>query len=277
MNCWVLILAWLNPIQCQDGNETSDTSANEMIQTSTGDAKIGTAAADESTTVLPLASPEVGPSDVRLNFAPSLVTVHFTPVSQGKTGERKGCEVYICGDAEITKKCHKKRAQKGTSASFKGLKHKETFYTTVRCFSQEGRSSQSPWIMFVTPTKTKRTIPEKTSRYDSGIEVALNVDDGLNLDLSWSFSFINGSKFPIHHVKAIEIYAYKKPREGIYTFNKITEDKADGSVTLGLSPSFTFDTGCHFYAINVTFIDDTTSFYSTDETCYGCELHDKRL
>lgn len=45
---------------------------------------------------------------------------------------------------------------------------------------------------------------------------------------------------------------------------------------LQLSPAFTFNTGCHFYAINVTFLDNTMSFYSTDEKCYGCELHAKR-
>ncbi|KAL6732369.1 hypothetical protein Aduo_003134 [Ancylostoma duodenale] len=275
MNCRFLTLAWLSLVRCQDGNETVDTSpADGIIKKSTADGKADTLTGE--TTVESFASPGAGPSDVRLNFAPSVVTVYFKPATEGKTGKHKGCEVYICGDAKITKKCIKKLAPKGTLASFKGLKHEETYYATVTCVPKKGRSTQSPWIMFVTPTKTKRTIPGKIRRYDSGIEVALNVDDGLNMDLSWSFSFTNGSKFPIHHVKTVEIYAYKKPREGIYTFEKLIKDTADGSITLGLSPSFTFDTGCHFYAINVTFLDDTTSFYSTDEICYGCELHAER-
>ncbi|RCN43706.1 hypothetical protein ANCCAN_10270, partial [Ancylostoma caninum] len=78
---------------------------------------------ESETTVEPFASPEAGPSDVRLKFAPSVVTVYFKPATEGQTSEHKGCEVYICGGAKITKKCLKKRTPKGTSASFKGLKH----------------------------------------------------------------------------------------------------------------------------------------------------------
>lgn len=42
------------------------------------------------------------------------------------------CQVYICGDVAITKKCHKKRTAKGTSASFKGLKNAGMFSVKIR-------------------------------------------------------------------------------------------------------------------------------------------------
>ncbi|RCN30873.1 hypothetical protein ANCCAN_23350 [Ancylostoma caninum] len=110
MNCWsvrkhfpssylkalyflrVLTLAWLSLVRCQDGNETLDSSpANEIIKTSTADGKAD--AFITETTVEPFASPEAAPSDVRLKFAPSVVTVYFKPATEGKTGEHKGCEV----------------------------------------------------------------------------------------------------------------------------------------------------------------------------------------
>ncbi|EYC35072.1 hypothetical protein Y032_1158g3711, partial [Ancylostoma ceylanicum] len=58
------------------------------------------------------------------------------------------------------------------------------------------------------------------------------------------------------------------PRGGVYCYGKLMPSKKIQQITLGLSPSFTFVTGCFFYAINVTYMDESSSFFSTDETCY---------
>ncbi|RCN43721.1 hypothetical protein ANCCAN_10285 [Ancylostoma caninum] len=123
--------------------------------------------------------------------------------------------------------------------------------------------------MFITPTESKAGIPGVVERLNSGIETYFEVHDGFNLDLIWWFSLVNGSTFPASYVKLVEVFEHKKIPGGAYKSNLRKQVRSNGSVRIGLSPSLTFDISCYFYSLNVTFVDSTYAFYSTDEKCYN--------
>ncbi|KAK6731128.1 hypothetical protein RB195_007536 [Necator americanus] len=277
MTWWILIPLWLCSGKVElveiDGNSTTTTTTTTAMATDTTTTTTTTTTStstEEKTTTL-AAAPKDAPTRIRFSFDPAQVIVHFIPSKQRKnTGEIKGCEAYICEAPTISKKCQRKQTPKHrTSASFPKLKRSQTYYVTVLCHSQAGKSPHSPWILLIAPSASKEIVPERIERHGSGIEVLLVVDDGLNLELSWSFSFTNGSNFPIEYVKSVDVYAYKKPKDGMYGSRKVKSTGRNDKIRLGLSPSFTFDTGCHFYAVNTTFIDNSILFYSTEETCYS--------
>ncbi|CAJ0595360.1 unnamed protein product [Cylicocyclus nassatus] len=203
-------------------------------------------------------------SNISFDFDLPNLHVHFIAPANS------GCEIFICKRLSTAEDCHRKKTEADvTTAVFKKIKPAELYYMTGTCTFPQGRGPLSPWIKIITPTKTKRTTPKEISLQSSGINAELKVDEGLNVELIWGFSFSNGSKFHVHYVKNVELIVYRKRRsESEYAAEKTKEKGVNGRIRLGLSPSYTFTLGCFFYAMNATFLDDTKLFISTDEICY---------
>ncbi|EYC34996.1 hypothetical protein Y032_1200g3749 [Ancylostoma ceylanicum] len=107
-------------------------------------------------------SPAPRPPNLRLSFhASSAVTVHFDPrAGSNILGHKKGCEVFICDLPEFYGDCIKKRVEPAmSSVSFEKLGFSELYFATTICFSRNIYGTHSPWVMFITPKKSKPVIP----------------------------------------------------------------------------------------------------------------------
>ncbi|KAL6732350.1 hypothetical protein Aduo_003118 [Ancylostoma duodenale] len=157
--------------------------------------------------------PEPAPAYLHLTFSSSsVVTVYFDPsINSIEQGHNRGCEVFVCRLAAFYGDCIKERViHHMPFVSFDELKFDELYYATLACFSRNIYGTHSPWIMFITPMESKPGIPGAVERLNSGIETHLEVHDGFNLDLIWWFSLVNGSAFPVSHVKLVEVFEHKK-------------------------------------------------------------------
>uniref|UniRef100_A0A7I4Y2U3 Fibronectin type-III domain-containing protein n=1 Tax=Haemonchus contortus TaxID=6289 RepID=A0A7I4Y2U3_HAECO len=225
-----------------------------------------------STLNITVLDPHSSPTNVLLTFkSPESVTISFTvPPQMNPDIKDEGCEVNVCPSQALSESCRKELVTQDLSSASFNVKHSEAYYTTVVCKTDGTSGPRSPWLFFTAPTLSKRTVPGVAHYVESGINVFFDAEDTLNLVLSWKFSFSNGSEFKNAYVKWIRISSYAKARNGVYVRpDVVSQDAMASNINLGLSPSLTFDIGCHFYSLNVTFIDGFSSFISSEETCYG--------
>ncbi|EYC35137.1 hypothetical protein Y032_1138g3673 [Ancylostoma ceylanicum] len=153
------------------------------------------------------------PTKVHLTFEhPKLAYVHFqSPMTEWVLDEYKGCEVYICRSANITAECKSKRiSHRERIGSFTEMGSNEYYYTTVTCFSIERYGPQTSWIVFKTPTNWKVGVPKEEKVHNSGVEMKLYVDEGFNVDLSWSFYFVNKTQLEKQHVRSVDVSVHRK-------------------------------------------------------------------
>ncbi|KAK6731129.1 hypothetical protein RB195_007537 [Necator americanus] len=215
--------------------------------------------------------PPVAPTNVTVTFdSPSSVIVQFkSELVHWIVHEHNGCEVHVCKSPRFTTKCMKRwLSTEKTSASFSNLDYDTRYYVSVFCFTRIIRTEHTPWIMFETPKQKEFWIPRKYDRYDSGIDVFVNVVEGITWHISWTLTFTNRSTFPASHVNMVEVRVYKKPYNVDNSFMAIADGSSDG-IVLGTSPMFTFDSDCYIYSLNVKFKDATNILHSSEEDCYN--------
>ncbi|RCN38475.1 hypothetical protein ANCCAN_15612 [Ancylostoma caninum] len=154
------------------------------------------------------------PTNVHLTFEdPKIASVHFKSLmTEWVPDEHKGCQVHICRSANITADCKSKQiSHRERVASFTGLESKDTYYTTVSCFSIEGYGPQSSWIVFRTPTNWKVGLPREAKPHvstpNSGVELKLSVQERFNVDLSWSLHFVNKT---FKKLKSVGVSVHRK-------------------------------------------------------------------
>ncbi|KJH52399.1 hypothetical protein DICVIV_01376 [Dictyocaulus viviparus] len=233
---------------------------------------VGSLNTTRSTDVTEISAPKLPPSFVDILFKTGTsAEIHFTPANIEEFNmKNEGCMVYVCLEEKISSStCQKIRSDVGTTtAAVEMLQPKETYFTTVTCHN-EVNGPFSSWIMFVTPDKVKRTIPLRVQRTDCNVKVRLDEIDSLNVELFWNFTYENGSVFPETNIRTLKLQAHRHNEDDTYEKKLITEDKSIEHIVLGISPSYTFDIGCYFYSLNVTFTDGKNLFFSTDEKCYG--------
>ncbi|KAK5975096.1 hypothetical protein GCK32_015837, partial [Trichostrongylus colubriformis] len=92
-----------------------------------------------STVIVTITEAKNAPRSVSAAFdSPESVTVFFVaPLQTNPDLKEEGCEVNVCAEQKLSKKCRKKKLEHGlTSASFK-VKESMKYFTTVKCKSEE--------------------------------------------------------------------------------------------------------------------------------------------
>ncbi|KAK6757170.1 hypothetical protein RB195_015160 [Necator americanus] len=101
------------------------------------------------------------------------------------------------------------------------------------------------------------------------MEVDIGVQDEVKLVISWSFRMKDKSVFDQNVIKNVHILQYRKKKAAQhYDVVVITEDKTLRKIDAGISPAFKFDTGCYFYAVDVTLKNGRRLIAATEEKCY---------
>ncbi|WKX88099.1 hypothetical protein Q1695_008037 [Nippostrongylus brasiliensis] len=196
---------------------------------------------DDETTNGAEKPPLLSSKKLRVNFtSPSSVKVSF---DDGKDGP-KDCKVHLCDSPEISQACTSKSLK--NDVLFHVKEGETTQYVSRSCKSDEKDKVNRSWVMFVGPTTSKKTVPTLIRDLGTGVKVDFTAEESVNFQLKWQYSLENGSVFKHQHVKAITVQSYFQ-----------------------LSPGLKFMRGCIFFSLEVTYADETYTFNSTPESCYG--------
>ncbi|WKX88098.1 hypothetical protein Q1695_008037 [Nippostrongylus brasiliensis] len=219
---------------------------------------------DDETTNGAEKPPLLSSKKLRVNFtSPSSVKVSF---DDGKDGP-KDCKVHLCDSPEISQACTSKSLK--NDVLFHVKEGETTQYVSRSCKSDEKDKVNRSWVMFVGPTTSKKTVPTLIRDLGTGVKVDFTAEESVNFQLKWQYSLENGSVFKHQHVKAITVQSYFQGQGEAYVPKLLTKDITKREVGGGLSPGLKFMRGCIFFSLEVTYADETYTFNSTPESCYG--------